>query len=433
LLTGNDCEQALADRLWGWIMRKWSFVALLIPALMWSLPSAADVVAEVHDLALRTARSAGPVPAAQAAYTLTIVDLAMFDAANAIEGRYQPYRTQPAPPANADANAAALGAGCAALTALIPSQQAATGKACDAIAATLPNGAATIDGRRFGEATGQAQVAARQEDGVGAPNRYRPHALAGVYVPTALPVGVDVATMKPLAMSSPSQFRPGPPPTLSSGVWARDYNEVKTIGGRSSTLRSPQQAATVLFWASNGPQQYLDWVPGLLSTAGEGVSGRARFLALLLMTISDASIAHFDAKYAYNFWRPITAIRNADLDGNDATERDAGWVPLIETPPHPEYPCAHCNVGAGIAIVLASFLGKGELAAPLSLRPADAAGPTSAARSFKRAADFVPELADARIWGGVHYRNSTEVGIAMGNAVGQWVVTTQLRPLAATR
>ena len=405
--------------------------ALLLTLIAWPLAATADMVGDVHDLALRTARAAGA--AGSAPYTLTLVDLAMFDAANAIERRYEPYRAQPTPPAGADANAAALGAGCAVIAALHPSQQAATGTACDAIAATLPATTATAEGRKFGEATGAAQVAARQGDGPGAPNRYRPFTVAGAYVPTVLPLGFDAATMKPFALSSPSQFRPGPPPALTSDAWARDCNEVKTLGARNSTLRTPEQTATAQFWASNGPQQYLDSASGLPPIAPSGVADRARFFALLSMAISDAGIAVFDAKYAYNFWRPVTAIRNGDLDGNDATERDAGWLPLVDTPLHPEYPCAHCTVGAAYAAVLASHLGDGELAVPISLKPAAAAGRTTAARSWKRVADFVPEVANARVWGGVHYRTSTEVGMATGNAVGRWIVTTQLRPLPATR
>jgi hypothetical protein len=412
-------------------MKKPLHPALLCIALAWPMAAAADLVADVHDLALRTARTAGA--AGNAAYTLTIVDLAMFDAANAIERRYEAYRVQPAPPPGADPGAAALGAGCAALAGLHPTQQAATAKACDALAATLPAGTGTAAGRAFGETVGAAQLAARQGDGLGAPNRYRPSAAAGVYVPTVLPIGWDSATMRPFALTSPSQFRPGPPPALASDVWVRDYNEVKSLGARNSTLRTPEQTATALFWASNGPQQYLDSVAGLPPIAATGVADRARFLALLFMTISDAGIAHFDAKYAYGFWRPITAIRNGDLDGNDSTERDAGWMPLVDTPLHPEYPCAHCNVGAAFASVLAAFLGDGDLSVPLTVKAADAPGRTTAARSWKRVADFVPEVANARVWGGVHYRNSTEAGMAMGSAVGRWVIATQLRPLPATR
>ena len=412
-------------------MRRPLYPALLLATIAWPLSAAADTVADVHDLALRTARAAGA--AGSAPYTLTIVGLAMFDAANAIERRYEAYRTQPAPPTGADPGAAALGAGCAALAGLHPSQQAATAKACDALAAALPAGNATTAGRAYGEAIGRSQLAARQGDGLGAPNRYRPFTAAGVYVPTPLPIGYDTASMRPFAMTSPSQFRPAPPPALASDVWARDFNEVKAIGARTSSQRTPEQTATALFWASNGPQQYLDSMAGLPAIAATGVADHARFRALLSMAISDAAIAIFDAKYAYGFWRPITAIRNADLDGNDATERDAGWMPLIDTPLHPEYPCAHCNVGAAFAAVLAAFLGEGDLSVPFTMKAADAPGRTTAARGFKRVSDFVPEVANARIWSGVHYRNSTEAGMAMGNAIGRWVIATQLRPLPATR
>ncbi len=407
-------------------MRKMLLVAILATGLIGSLPGRADVVGDVHDLALRTARAAGAAPTA--AYSLTIVDLAMFDAANAIEGQYQPYRTQSQPPSDAHATAAALGAGCAAITRLHLSQLAATTTACDAIAATLPAGAGTTAGRSFGEASAGALLAARQGDGLGAPNQYRPATAPGVYVPTPLPILVDVAAMKPFALSSPSQFRPGPPPALTSDLWTRDFNEVKAIGSRASTVRTPEQTATVMFWTSNGPQQYLDSIAGVPLPVGMGTVDRARFLALQSMAIWDASIALADAKYAYNFWRPVTAIRNGDIDGNAGTDRDPGWVALIDAPPHPEYPCAHCTTGAAVATIVVAALGAGELATPLTLKPADAAGRTTAARSWKRVTDFVPEIANARVWGGIHYRNSTEVGTALGNAVGHWIVTTQLLP-----
>ncbi len=411
-------------------MRKAVLAAILAPGMIWTLPGHADVVGDVHDLALRTARAAGAAPTAT--YSLVLVDLAMFDATNAIEGRYQPYRAQPKPPPDADANAAALGAGCAAIARLHPAQLAATTTACDAIAAKLPSGAGTISSRSFGEGTAAELLAARQGDGLGVPNQYRPATAPGVYVPTALPVSFDVASMRPFAMSSPSQFRPGPPPALTSEIWTRDFNEVKAVGGRGSTVRTPEQSATALFWASSGPQQFLDSMSGIALPAGAGAAERARAFALMSMAIWESGIAIFDAKYAYNFWRPITAIRNGDNDGNDGTARDPGWTPFINTPPHPEYPCAHCSASAAFAEITTSLLGTGELTTPLTLKAADAAGRNVIARSWQRADGFVPEASNARVWGGMHYRNSTEVGSAMGHAVGQWIVTTQLRPLASS-
>ena len=390
--------------------------ASIVPA-----PCRADVVNDVYDLAFKTAMATPPL----ALRTLAIVNLAMFDAANAIDRRYQPYRAQPVPPPGADANGAALGAGCAALEALQQVQRADIAKECDRIAAGLATAKAVEEGRRFGESTGTALVEARRDDGYGVPNTYRPAASPGVYVPTTLPIGSEVAVVHPFAMSSPSQFRAPPPPALSGEVWARDYNEVKRLGGRQGSERTPTQTATAYFFASAGPQQFLDSLPDISAKTGANAADRARYFALVYMTLHDASVAHFDSKYAYNFWRPVTAIRNGDLDGNEATERDPTWMPLIETPMHPEYPCAHCTVTAAFAVVVFSFLDKSEL----PLRSAAIPGRPVTTRKWSRAADVAADVADARVWSGVHFRNSTAAGVAMGTSLGEWVLATQLRQL----
>jgi len=404
------------------------FRAALLVTCTWSFGASAAVVDDVYDLAYRTAR-AGPPPAA--ARTLALVSRAMFDAANAIDRRYQPYRPQAAPTAGASADAAALGAACAVLTALQPPQQANVAVACDAIAAKLAPAAGIADGRRYGAQVGEALVAARRGDGLGAESLYRPAAAPGGYVATPLPVGYDQAFAMPLALSAPSQFRPGPPPALASDTWARDFNEVKTLGGRASTQRTPAQTETAFFWASNGPQQFVDSLGAIRVDTATGTTDRARMLALAYMAIIDAGIAVMDAKYAYDFWRPLTAIRNGDRDGNDATERDAGWLPLIDTPLHPEYPCAHCTVTAALGAVLAAYFGEGEMAAPFALRSASGPGRAPTARQWRRIEEMTREIQDARVWSGVHYRNSAMAGGTLGRNVGVWVVTTQLRPVTA--
>ena len=407
-------------------MRVPAVAVVVLAVSMATPPCAADVVGDVNGLALRTAGATPPaVPRA-----LAIVNLAMFDAANAIDRRFQPYRPQPDPPRGADADAAALGAGCAALAALFAARQADVATACDALAARLPATAASADGRRYGAAVGEAHAAARRDDGFGAPNRYRPFTAPGTYVPTTLPIGTDAATARPFALTSPAQFRPGPPPALTGDAWARDFNETKTMGARASAQRTPAQRDTALFWASAGPQQFIDSIPDFRAATGPGAADRARYHALLYVTMVDAGIALFDAKYAHNFWRPLSAIRNADLDGNDATERDAGWLPLIETPMHPEYPCAHCTVTAAMFTVVASFLPDGE---PLALRAAASPGGAASPRQWKRLADASAEVADARVWSGVHFRTSTAAGAALGRAVGEWILATQLRPVAPAR
>jgi len=193
------------------------------------------------------------------------------------------------------------------------------------------------------------------------------------------------------------------------------------VVARTFTTKSADETATALFWASNGPQQFMESVPDLAFT-GATCASRARLLALYYLAMADAAIAVFDAKNAYDFWRPITAIRNADEDGNPRTERDPAWVPLIDTPLHQEYPCAHCTLAAAIVTAVA---GSGAAAMPLTVRPADA----SSARTWTTGDAMLSEVGNARVWSGVHFRNSTEVGIALGRKVGARVVQTQLVPV----
>ena len=148
--------------------------------------------------------------------------------------------------------------------------------------------------------------------------------------------------VKPFALTTASQFRPDPPISLSSKEWATDYNEIKDYGGKTGAKRSPQQTETARFWLMVGPPAYHPFVRQLVIAKQMSVGESARFMALAAVGLNDALIAVFDAKYHYNFWRPITAIRNGDIDGNDVTEREATWQPIDNTPMHPEYPCAHC-------------------------------------------------------------------------------------------
>jgi hypothetical protein len=385
--------------------------------LLTPMRGAAEVVDDV--VAFAAKHGGGPL----AVRTLAIVSLAMFDAANAVERRYQPYIASPPAPADIDIEQAALAAGCAALATIRPAQADAIHRECLAIRDDpLTEGSARS--RRYGEPIGVAHAETRRNDGIGAANAYRPYTAPGVYVPTLLPVGFDVATAMPFALTSPSQFRPDAPPALASERWSRDYNEVRTMGARDGSQRTAEQTATALFFASNGPQQFLDSVtplpPGL-----KGTTDRARYYALVYMALFDTGVALFDAKYSYNFWRPITAIRNGDLDGNDATPRDAGWMPLIETPPHPEYPCAHCVTAAAFAAVM--LAGERKL---LVVRSAALPGQAASTREFRSTHELAALVADARVFAGLHYRASTEAGERMGTAIGEYVVATQLRRLA---
>jgi hypothetical protein len=299
---------------------------------------------------------------------------------------------------------------------LLPPQKAAIEAAYEEALAKVAESPARAAGIAVGEKSAAAILAIRATDLIDPPEGYRPATSPGVYVPTATPVASSFPQRQPWLMASASQFRPDPPPALDSTIWARDYNEVKNFGGKRSTRRTPEQTAIALFWEDNSPTPYCHIVRSVAETPGREVTQNARLYLAVAQAMDDATIACFDAKYHYNFWRPLTAIRNGDIDGNDYTERDATWSPLIETPMHPEYPCAHCVNAGAVGAVLKAELGRAPTP-PLSATSLA----SGARRSWRNIEDFVAEVADARVYDGVHYRNSSVVGTLLGRKVGELV------------
>ncbi len=352
-----------------------------------------------------------------------IVQTAVYEAANAITKRYpsSTLKLEVAPGASVDAAVAA--ANRATLVKLVPSQQASIETAYQAALSKVSDGAAKSAGIAVGEQAAAAILALRADDGAAGSESYRPYTTAGVYVPTTTPAVSQWPQRKPWVMTSPAQFRPGPPPALTSEVWARDYNEIKTLGGKNSARRTAEQTESALFWEASLPPIYHGIVRSVANISGRSVTQNARLLAAVTQASDDALIAVFDAKYHYNFWRPITAIRNADIDGNNATERDPSWTPLIDTSMHPEYPCAHCILAAATGAVLRAEIGNG----PVPVLTTTSYVPKGATRSWKTIDDCINEVGNARINEGVHYRNSTEVGAAMGKQVGELAAAKFLR------
>jgi hypothetical protein len=302
-----------------------------------------------------------------------------------------------------------------ALSKLMPAEQTVIDAGYQALLGAVPDGPAKTAGVALGEQVAAAIVAQRADDGAIAPDVYRPPTTAGVYVPTVGPAVPHWGKRRPWIMPRGDHFRPGPPPALTSATWARDYNEIKAVGGRNSAQRTPEQTAIASFWEATAPTVYWLVARSVADAPGRDVTDNARLFALAAMAMDDALIAVFDAKYAYNLWRPITAIRNGDLDGNDATDRDPGWTPFIATPMHPEYPCAHCIVSGALGAVLAAEIGSGPTPTLRSASPT--AG--GAMRTWTSVGAFVAEVAHARIYDGVHYRTSTEVGSEMGRQIGE--------------
>lgn len=302
------------------------------------------------------------------------------------------------------------------LSQMLPAQRAAIDTAYQAALGALAQDAARAQHLAAGERAAQRVLAARADDMPRTPDTYRPHTTPGAYVPTTLPAVTQWPQRKPWLLERADQFRPGPPPALDSARWVRDFNEIKALGARESKQRSAEQTEIGRFWDYSLPAIYHGVVRSVAQSPGRDVQANARLFATVAQAMDDALIAVMDAKYTYNFWRPVTSIRNGDIDGNDGTERDAGWAPLIDTPMHPEYPCAHCILSATVATVL-----KAERSLPtLSTTSPTAPGAT---RQWSNPDAFMQEVALARIVGGVHYRYSTEVGMAMGQRIGEWALS----------
>jgi PAP2 superfamily len=396
---------------------------IALTSLLWGATAMADVVTDWNVIANDSLVAAGIGPPG-ANRTLAMTQTAVYEAANAITKRYPPDRVTPTAAPDASVAAAVAAANRAMLSRLVPSQQAAIDRTYGMAIAAIADGPAKAAGIAVGEQAAAAVLTWRADDGAGASERYRPATTAGAYIVTTVPAVPQWGQRKPWVLTSPSQFRPGPPPALTSELWARDYNEIKAVGAKNSTTRTPAQTETARFWEANGPIVYYPVVRSVANLPGREVTQNARLFALTAQAIDDALIAVFDAKYYYNFWRPITAIRNGDIDGNDATERDAGWLPFVDSPLHPEYPCAHCIVSGAVGGVLVAELGSAPTPTLTSISPT-APGITHSWTSIDA---FLTEVAEGRICEGVHYRNSAEVGTAMGRKIGALTAASGLRP-----
>jgi hypothetical protein len=404
-------------------MLRWLVLAAFVTALFAAPPAVADAVTDWDHKACDIVGAARLGPAVENR-ALAIVATAVYEATNAITGVYPASGLGLQPARGASVPAAIAAANRAALSRLVPSQAAAIADAYRAAVAAIPEGEAKTRGIAAGEAAAEAVLAMRDDDGTSSQEAYRPFTSPGAYVPTVLPFAPQWPQRRPWLLGSPARFRPGPPPSLTTAIWARDYDEIKSFGARNSASRTAEQTEIARFWESTAAPIYRGLIHSVAEMPGREITRNARLLAAVSQAIDDALIAVFDAKYHYGFWRPVTAIRNGDIDGNSATERDASWLPLIETPMHPEYPCAHCIVSGAVGTVLQAEIG----AAPLPTLTTASPTAGGATRSWTRIEDFMAEVANARIWDGVHYRNSTEVGTAMGKQVGALAAATLLRP-----
>jgi PAP2 superfamily len=404
------------------VRREWMLLGLLLTAPMTA--AAGNVITDWDEKAVGILQPGMTFPPPTVSRTMAILHVAMFDSVNSIEQRYKPYlvRLPSAPDTSKEAAAAAAGA--AVLVKLAPDAAADVQSSLASYLATLLDGEAKSNGVKLGQEVAAKILEAREKDGASVADAYRPRTRPGVYIPTPITVGSQFPNVTPFALASPSQFRAKPPPSLKSAEWARDYNEIKDLGAKNSTKRTAQQTEDARFWLLVGPRAANPLPRQVVIAKNMDLLDSARFMALVSVATVDAIIAVFDAKYKYEFWRPITAIRNGDIDGNPATERDATWQPIDTTPMHPEYPCAHCIVSSSAAAVIQGLLGTDEIA-EVSLTSPFVPGVT---HRFTNLRAYSDEVANARIYAGFHYRFSTIAGREMGQKIGAYVVKSVMQP-----
>ena len=390
----------------------------------------ANVVSDWHATAINTinvpASPAGATPEERAGGPdIATVQIAVYDAVIAIAGTHRPFAVTPTTPsAGASAEAAVIEAAYRVLKGLFPSRGDKYETAHANGLAAIADGDAKARGIAIGAETAAGALALRANDG-------RTVALAPFVPGTAPgefrganPVNRQWPFIRPFTLRSADQFRPEPPPDLTSDLYARDFNETKAMGGAVSSLRTAEQLDLARFHTeSPAVAPYRN--QRRFATVNVSLVDNARLLAIMSVAISDAIIGCFDAKYHYRFWRPQSAIPLAAGDGNPATEPDTAWAPVVPTPNHPEYPAAHGCASAATAESLREFYGTKKLAFDWDSTVASVVQKT---RHYESTDDFLRDVVDARVFGGMHYRNSGEVGVHLGRKTAQWVMRYHFDP-----
>jgi membrane-associated phospholipid phosphatase len=392
----------------------------------------AALVFQWNDLALEAIRntSTNPLLASRA---LAIESLVVFDTINAIRGLPACLVTAP-PPAGASLEAAISAAAHQALSYLFPAQQALFDAQLAADLALIPDGESEDLGVLFGMAIADQVIALRDVDGWNAVVPYQPTGEIGDWAPTppgfAPALGPHWGRVEPFTLVSGDQVRPPPPPALTDAAYAQAFNEVKALGRVDSAVRTAEQSEIAFFWADGAgtetpPGHWNSIATRIAAELDLGAFEAARALALLNIGMADAAIACWDAKFVYDFWRPVTAIQLADLDGNPDTTADPDWLPLIATPPFPEYVSGHSTFSGVAAQVLTALFGEVPFVTTSDGLP-------NVQRAFDNFADAAAEAAQSRIYGGIHYAFASAEGLSMGGEIAGWLLEAFVGPASGS-
>ena len=383
------------------------------------------VVREWNEIAFTIIPPQPPFPANR---FMATVQVAVFEAVNAITGKYQPYLGTISAAQGASPEAAAVMASHGVLVGFFPAQAGALDLRRDASLASIPDGQAKNDGIAVGMAAAAAMLANRTNDGSAPPLFHLP-ASSNPYewqVYPGCPAGGGAfkhwPNLRPFAIESSSQFRANPPPLLRTGLYAQDFNEVQAVGDLNSPNR-PQDRTDVarLYAAANPPSLWNNTLLQIVSTRNDDITDTARTMALMNMAVNDAAISVFESKYFYRTWRPITAIPRGDEDGNWRTT-PGPFTPLIATPCFPGYPSAHGSLSSAALKVLERAYGKSGHS--ITVQHPSVPG---VVLHYSELGPMIEDISDARVYGGIHFRSDQDAGEQHGDKVGQFVYNHMLK------
>jgi hypothetical protein len=379
----------------------------------------ADVIADWNLAATNATASIGSPAQARA---LAIAHGAAFDAVNAIQPRFTPYIKEFSAPAGASADAAAAAAMYTVLSTIVPAQKTVFEAAYQSIVNKIPQGEARERGTSFGNEVAKVYLEARSQDGMSTTAEFKPPVGTGQWRPTPpsnAPMAVpQLADVLPFTTKDFSFLKVQGPPALDSAAYARDVEEIRQVGSRNSTTRTADQTASAIFWYISTPVPWQAAARAAAQKTNLGLVENARLFALMNMAGTDAYIACWQIKKKTNFWRPITAIREAT---NNA---DPSWEPLLGTPPHPDYPSGHNVYSGAMAEVIRRLIGGDQLSFGTAL--VLPTGPLP--RSWTSLSEAEKDVMGARIWAGIHFRTADEHGIELGHAIAENAVSSTMRP-----
>ena len=393
-----------------------------------------------NDLTVRAIRYAN-VPPPMAVRQMAIVQLAIYDSANGVEPRYRPFEVESSQE-ECSLEVAVSAAAHESLRTLFPKSSDLFDSHYRAILSVISNTTAKTNGAAWGKRVAKEFLRLRQFDGAGQSTSYSYDTRPGYWQRTLpnfdKPLLPNWGRVKPFAIPCVEEFRPAPPPLLSSTDWTSQYNFLRAIGATNSATRTAEQREIALFWADGAntespPGHWNKIAQQVVEKKGYDIVESARLFAALNVAMADAAVVCWDAKYTYNWWRPLTAIRAGDTDNNPATEPDRSWLPLIPTPPFPEHTSGHSTFSGAAAAVLAELTGNDEFQ---FITTSD--GLPGVVRRFRRFSDAAQEAGMSRIYGGIHFPAANEQGLESGKKVGLYVARNlfqkiEQRPATQTR